>query len=94
MTFEHLVSELILFLQPTAETFVRPPIPVWKQVALVIFRLVHAYSCKAINNLYGCGESTIRKYSLIVCRVFYCRDVLFERYIHAPRGHRLMDIIH
>jgi hypothetical protein len=58
MTFEYLISELIPFLQPTAETFVRPPIPVKKQVALVIFRLAHGYSCKAMNNLYSCREST------------------------------------
>ena len=51
------------------------------------------FSCKAINNLYGCGKSTIRKYTLIVCRVLSSRNRLFGTYIHAPRGHILMDTI-
>ena len=69
MAFEHLVAELTPFLCPTTNMFVRPPIPIRKQVSLIIYRLVHGFFCKAMDNLYGCGESTIRKYISIVCSV-------------------------
>ena len=93
MAFEHLVAELIPFLRSTANMFVRPPIPIRTQVSLVVYRLAHGFSCKAMDNLYGCGESTIRKSTLIVCRVLSRHDGLFGTYIHVPRGHRLADII-
>ena len=70
LAFEHLVSELIPFLRPTANMFVRPPVPIRKQVSLVVYRLAQGLSCKAMDNLYGCSESTIKKYTLIVCKVF------------------------
>ena len=93
MAFEHLVAELTPFLHPTANMFVRPPIPIRKQVSLVVYRLAYGFSCKAMDNLYGCGESTIRKYTSIVCKVLSRQDELFGTYIHVPRGHRLADII-
>ena len=43
--------------------------------------------------MYGCGESTIRKYTLIVCRVLSSQHGLFGRYIHAPTRHRLANTI-
>ena len=93
LAFEHLVSELTHFLRPTADMFVRPPIPIRKHVSLVVYRLAQGLSCKAMDSLYGCGESTIRKYTLIVCKVLSSADGLFGRYIHAPTGHRLTDTI-
>ena len=93
MAFEHLVAELTPFLRPTANMFVRPPIPIRKQVSLVVYRLAHGFSCKAMDNVYGSGESTIRKYTSIVCRVLSRHGGLFGTYIHAPRGHRLADTI-
>ena len=36
MAFEHLVAELTPFLRPTANMFVRPFIPIRKQVSLVV----------------------------------------------------------
>ena len=93
MAFEHLVAELIPFLHPTTNMFVRPPIPIKKQVSLVVYQLAHGFSCKAMDNLYGCRESTIRKYTSIVCRVLARQDGLFGTYIHAPKGHRLADTI-
>jgi hypothetical protein len=62
-------------------------------MCLVVYRLAHGFPCKAMNMLYGCGKSTIRKYTLIVCRVLSSKNGLFGAYIHAPRGHRLVDII-
>ena len=46
-----------------------------------------------MDKLYGCGMSTIRKYTSIVCKVLSCHDGLFGTYIQAPRGHRLADIV-
>ena len=93
LAFERLVAELTPSLRPTAQMFVRPPISIKKQVCLVVYRLAHDFSCKTMNMLYGCGEFTIRKYTLIICRVLSSRTGLFGAYIHAPRGHRLMDTI-
>ena len=93
LAFEHLVSELSPFLRPNANMFVRPCVPIRKQVSLIVYRLAQGLSCKAIDNLYGCGESTIRIYTLIVCKVFSAQDGLFGRYIHAPIGQRLTDTI-
>ena len=44
-----------------------------------------------MDNLYGCGESTIRKYTLIVYKVLSRHDGLFGTYIHVSRGHRLAN---
>ena len=93
LAFEHLVSELTHFLRPTADMFVRPPIPIRKHVSLVVYRLAQGLSCKAMDSLYACEESTIRKYTLIVYKVFSSADGLFRRYIHAPTGHRVTDTI-
>ena len=94
ITFEQLVDLLTPFLRPTAVTFVRPPIPIRKQMKLVLYRLAHGMSCARMHNLYGCGESTIRKYSMIVCRVLGTgEDSLFFQFIHTPQGDRLQNII-
>ena len=61
LAFENLVSELTLFLRPSANTFVRPPVPIKKQVSLVVYRLAQGLFYKAMNNLYGCKESIIKK---------------------------------
>ena len=73
--------------------FVWPPVPVRKQVSLVVYRLAQGLSCKAMDNLYGCRQSTIRKYTIIVYKVLSSHEGLFGRYIHAPTGHRLTDTI-
>jgi len=94
LSFEALVELLTPFLHPTAATFVRPPIPIRKQVKLVLYRLAHGVSSARMHNLYGCGESTIRKYSMIVCRALgSAEDGLFFQFIHTPDGDRLQRII-
>ena len=84
MAFEALVNLLTPFLRPTAVRFVRPPIPVRKQVKLILYRLAH------MHNLYGCGESSIRKYTIIVCGALgTVEGGLFFQFIHTPQGDRL-----
>lgn len=92
LAFEHLVSKPISFLHLTVDIFVRPSVPII-QMFLVVYRLAQCLICKVMDNLYECGESTITKYTLIICRVFSFQDKLFGRYIHAPTGHRLADTI-
>ena len=87
MAFEHLVSELTPFLRPNANMFVRPPVPITKQFLSFIYQFAQGLSCKAMDNLCGCRESTIRKYTLIVCKVLSAQDGLFGRYIQASIGH-------
>jgi hypothetical protein len=85
---------LTTFLRPTAATLVRIPVPLRKQVKLVLYRLAHGVSCARMHNLYGCGESTIRKYIMIVCRALGSgEDGLFFQFIHTPSSDRLQSII-
>jgi hypothetical protein len=58
-----------------------------------VYRLAQGLSYKAMNNLYRCEKTTTRKYTLIVYGVISLHEGLFGRYIHAPIGHRLTDII-
>ena len=46
-------------------------------------------------NLYGCGESTIRKYTMIVYRALAIggKGGLFFHFIHTPHSDRLYNII-
>ena len=61
MAFEQLVLELTPFLQPIVPHCVpnRPPMPIRKQVKLVLYHLAHGISCERMDVLYGCGASTI-----------------------------------
>ena len=83
LSFEMLVEELTPFLRSVAVTFVRPPMRVRKQIKLVFYTLAHGVSCARMHNLYGCGESTIRKYTIIICRVLASREGIFHRFIHT-----------
>ena len=61
---------------------------------LVLYRLAHGVSCAIMHNLYGCGESTIRKYTMIVCRALGTAEGgLFFEFIHTPQGDCLQNII-
>ena len=71
----------------------RPPIPIRKQIELVLYKLAHGVSCARMHNLYGCGESTIRKYTIIICHVLASREGIFHHFIHTPTGDRLQGII-
>jgi hypothetical protein len=94
MAFVQLVLEMIPFLEPIVDYAVRAPIPVRKQIKLVLFQLAKGMSHELMNDLYGCGASTIRKYTIIVCGILSTRDRgLFSTYIHAPTGERLHDIM-
>ena len=93
MAFEHLFLELIPFLRPRANMFVRPYVSIKKQMSFIVCKLAQGLSSKAMNNLYGYEESTIRKYMFVVCKVLSPHDGLFKRYMHTPIGHRLTDTI-
>ena len=72
----------------------RPPIFVRKQVKLVLYQLAHGVSCARMHNLYGCGESTIRKYTMIVYKALgTTKHGLFFQFIHSHHGDRLQSII-
>lgn len=68
LSFEHLILELNSFLCVTAHIFVRPLVPIRKQMSLVVYRLAQSFFCKTMKKLYECKEFTIREYMLIVCR--------------------------
>ena len=93
LSFERLVQELTPFLQSVVVIFVRPPVPVRKQIKLVVYKLVHGVLCSRMHNLYGCGESTIRKYTIIICCVSASRKGIFHHFIYTPTGDRLQNII-
>ena len=61
---------------------------------LVLYRLAHGVSCARMHNLYGCGESTICKYTMIVCRALGTTEGgLFLQFIYTPQGDCLQNII-
>ena len=94
LAFEALVDLLTPFLRPIVATFVRPPVPVRKQVKLVLYRLAHGISCARMHNLYGCAESNIRKYTMIVCRTLGSgKDSLFFQFIYTPPSNMHQNII-
>jgi hypothetical protein len=52
-------------------------------VYLVIYQLAQGLPCKAINNIFDVKSLPLENIRL-----------LFEKYIHAPTGHKIIDIIH
>ncbi|MCO5554250.1 hypothetical protein L7F22_007778 [Adiantum nelumboides] len=77
----------------TSEGFVREPIQAEKALACVLWRLAQGHSSKSEEEFYGLGESTIRKYVLIICRIL-SHNVFFQRYgICVPEGERLTKIM-
>jgi hypothetical protein len=72
LAFEGLIHLLTPFLHPTAAIFVMPPVPKRKQVKLVFYKLAHGVNCARMHNLYRCGESTIQKYTIIICQFLTC----------------------
>ena len=46
-----------------------------------------------MHNLYGYGESTIRKYTFIICCVLASQEGMFYHFIHTPTGDKLQSII-
>ena len=61
---------------------------------LVLYRLAHGVSCARMHNLYGCGEFTICKYTMIVCQALgIAEGGLFFQFIHTPQVDRLQNII-
>ena len=94
MAFKVLVDLLTPFLHPAVVRFVKPPILVRKQVKFVLYRLAHGVSYARMYNLYGCGESTICKYTMIVCRALgIAEGGLFFQFIHTHQGDYLQNII-
>ena len=92
IAFQHLVSKLILILHFSIDICEASYI---HQEACVIscISISPWFSYKAMDNLHDYGESTIRKYTLIVCKVFSCYDGLFGTYIHVLRGHIVASLL-
>lgn len=69
LAFEHLVSELTPFWS-LPKIMLDHPFPfATKLFKLVIFGLAYGVSCKVMDKMYGCGESTIRKHMSVICAV-------------------------
>lgn len=61
-------------------------------MSLVVYRLAQSLSYKpSIDNLYYCRKFVIRKYMLIVYKIFSSQEGLFGRYIHARIGYIFVD---
>ena len=44
-----------------------------------------------MNYVYGCRESTIRKYMHIIYMIHSYQNKLFDKYIYVPTGHRQVN---
>ncbi|KAI5054870.1 hypothetical protein GOP47_0030015 [Adiantum capillus-veneris] len=81
-------------LLPTSEVrFVREPISPEAALSCVLWRLAHGHSSRSMANLFGMGESTIRKYVVIICRILSSTDFFHRVGIRVPHGDRLEQIM-
>lgn len=73
--------------------FVREPIASDLALATVLWRLAQGHSTKTVSLLYGVGESTVRKYCAIICRILAHPSMAQRFYISVPSGNRLAKIM-
>lgn len=93
-TFHLLLGIVVPYLPCSShEPTVRDPISGEQALACVLWRLAQGHSSKTVSVLFGIGESTIRKYTRIICRVL-CSESMFQRVrITVPTGQRLARIM-
>ncbi len=78
--FNNLVLELTPFLQSSCPNLIRPQLKIRKIVAIVIYRLAHAFNVTHMVVRFNVGASTIRKYVDIVYDVLIDKEKLFSKY--------------
>lgn len=97
MSYEsfHVLLDRVRPLLPSSEGdfFVREPIAPELALASVLWRLAHGHSSRNIAESFGIGESTIRKYTTIICRILNHESFFFRYGISVPRGERLTRIM-
>ena len=77
----------------SVERFVCQPISGDLALACVLWRLAQGHSSKTMSLLYGIGESTIRKYTTIICHILASEPMFQHCGITVPSGQRLAKIM-
>lgn len=75
----------------SASKYVREPVDLEKALSFFLHRLGHGTSTQLLSQLYGVGESTVRKYCHLLVRVI-CKHML-PTHIQSPSHRRLEEII-
>ncbi|MCO5609643.1 hypothetical protein L7F22_063873 [Adiantum nelumboides] len=92
-SFDLLLREIRPLLPIARDSVVREPIPPEAARGCVLWRLGHGHSSRSMSELFGMGESTIWKYTGIICRILSSGE-FFHRYgILVPQGDRLQQIM-
>ena len=93
LSFERASARVDTFLTTCYCYICEASIPIQKQMKLVLYRLAYGVSCARMYNLYGCGESKIRKCTLYICCVLTSREGIFHHFFHTPIEDRLQGIV-
>lgn len=87
-TFEYICNRLRKYLAP-AETQVREPTSVEKQVAVALYKLASCAEYRIIANQFGISKSSVHKYLYAFCNAV---NIEFNDYLTMPNELEVMDI--
>ncbi|MCO5554366.1 hypothetical protein L7F22_007895 [Adiantum nelumboides] len=89
------LKDLVLPHLPCGEMieFRRQPVQADLALACVLWRFAHGHSSRTVSQLFGLGDSTIRKYTQLIVGVLCGQDMLSRCQIMVPSGTRLAQII-
>ncbi|MCO5611410.1 hypothetical protein L7F22_065663 [Adiantum nelumboides] len=97
MSYEafHELKELILPHLPCPDVhgWSRVPIQADQALGCILWRLAHGHSARTICQLFGMGDSTIRKYTDLIIRALTTQEMLVRTHLETPSERRLAKII-
>lgn len=73
--------------------FRREPIQADLALASVLWRFTKDESTRSMAELFGMGDSTIRKYMYLIVKALCSREMFAKVHIVVPSGHRFSTII-
>ena len=88
--------ELVELLRPYIRhqhTQYREEFFITKTIAKVLHKLAKGLDNVKVGKFFGCGSSTVYKFTLLICHTLADNDKLLEIYISIPSGARLVNII-
>jgi hypothetical protein len=60
---------------------------------VVVHKLAKGLDNVEVDEIFACGNSTVYKYTLLICHALADKDKLLKTYIIIPSGARLANII-
>ncbi|MCO5570877.1 hypothetical protein L7F22_024606 [Adiantum nelumboides] len=75
------------------EIYIKVPIQADQAFGCMLWRLAHGHSTRTLCQLFGMGDSTIRKYTNLIIRALTTHEMLVRTHLETPSGRRLAKII-